>query len=114
MRTDLANIKWNCIAADDFDKDGVVDFLVGNYGLNNRFRVSTKHLCSLTFKDFNADRLIDQSGRPYFFSKLFCTAKFISALIIFNCQLPFCQLSLDLELAYCPLLTAYFKNSNCS
>ena len=32
---------WNCIVADDFDKDGDVDFMAGNYGLNNQFRVSS-------------------------------------------------------------------------
>jgi enediyne biosynthesis protein E4 len=53
---------WNCIVADDFDKDGDVDFMAGNYGLNNQFRVSPAHPATLVYKDFNTDGQVD----PFF------------------------------------------------
>ena len=53
---------WNCIVAEDFDKDGDVDFMAGNYGRNNQFRVSSTHPATLVYKDFNSDGQID----PFF------------------------------------------------
>ena len=53
---------WNCIVAEDFDKDGDVDFMAGNYGLNNQFRVSSAHPATLVYKDFNMDGQVD----PFF------------------------------------------------
>jgi len=53
---------WNCILAEDFDKDGDVDFMAGNYGLNNQFRVSSAHPATLVYKDFNMDGQVD----PFF------------------------------------------------
>ena len=53
---------WNCIVAEDFDKDGDVDFMAGNYGLNNQFRVSSTHPATLVYKDFNMDGQVD----PFF------------------------------------------------
>lgn len=57
---------WNCLAADDFDKDGDVDLLIGNYGLNSQFKVSEKFPASMTFKDFNADGKVDPFFSYYF------------------------------------------------
>jgi hypothetical protein len=53
---------WNCIVAEDFDKDGDMDFMAGNYGLNNQFRVSPSHPATLVYKDFNMDGQVD----PFF------------------------------------------------
>lgn len=53
---------WNCIIASDFDKDGDIDLVVGNYGLNNQFNVSEEHPATLTYKDFNNDGQVD----PFF------------------------------------------------
>ena len=53
---------WNCISGGDFDGDGDIDLLVGNYGGNSHYRVSDTHPGSLTFKDFNADGKTD----PFF------------------------------------------------
>jgi hypothetical protein len=53
---------WNCIAAEDFDKDGDMDVMVGNYGLNNQFGVSSSHPATLIYKDFNMDGQVD----PFF------------------------------------------------
>jgi hypothetical protein len=53
---------WNCIEADDLDGDGDMDFIVGNYGLNNQFNVSASRPATLVYKDFNQDGQVD----PFF------------------------------------------------
>ena len=53
---------WNCIESDDLDGDGDIDFIVGNYGLNNQFNVSASHPATLVYKDFNEDGQVD----PFF------------------------------------------------
>lgn len=53
---------WNTIVADDLDKDGDVDLLAGNYGLNNPYGVSAEHPATLVYKDFNQDGQTD----PFF------------------------------------------------
>ena len=50
---------WNCISSADFDKDGNVDLLFGNDGLNNQFNVSQKTPARLVYKDFNTDGQLD-------------------------------------------------------
>src|SRR5680860_1213623 len=47
---------WNCIDAADFDQDGDLDFVVGNWGLNNPFKATPKQPISLYAKDY------DQNG----------------------------------------------------
>jgi hypothetical protein len=53
---------WNCVTAEDFDLDGDLDLVAGNYGLNNQFNVSADHPATLVYKDFNNDGEID----PFF------------------------------------------------
>ena len=53
---------WNSLAAADFDKDGDMDFVAGNYGANNQFNVSTDHPATMVYKDFNNDGEVD----PFF------------------------------------------------
>jgi enediyne biosynthesis protein E4 len=53
---------WNCLTAADFDKDGDIDLVAGNYGANNQFNVSADHPATMVFKDFNNDGEID----PFF------------------------------------------------
>jgi hypothetical protein len=53
---------WNVLEAGDFDQDGKVDFIVGNYGLNNLFNVSPARPATLIYKDFNQDGQVD----PFF------------------------------------------------
>jgi hypothetical protein len=53
---------WNSIVSDDFDNDGDFDFVIGNYGSNNQFKVDAKHPATLAFKDFNNDGQVD----PFF------------------------------------------------
>ena len=50
---------WNSIIAEDFDQDGDMDFIAGNYGSNNQFGASSSHPVTLTFKDFNQDGQVD-------------------------------------------------------
>jgi enediyne biosynthesis protein E4 len=49
---------WNCIKAGDFNKDGLIDFVVGNHGLNSRFRAATETPIEMYFNDF------DDNGTP--------------------------------------------------
>jgi hypothetical protein len=53
---------WNCIEGDDLDGDGDIDFIVGNYGMNNQFNVSPSAPAYLVHKDFNQDGQVD----PFF------------------------------------------------
>lgn len=53
---------WNCLLADDFDKDGDMDFIAGNYGSNNQYSVSSSRPATLVYKDFNQDNQVD----PFF------------------------------------------------
>ncbi|HTF28753.1 MAG TPA: VCBS repeat-containing protein, partial [Flavitalea sp.] len=50
---------WNSIAGADFDEDGDIDYVIGNLGLNSRYRASqTEPLC-VYVKDFNKDGRLD-------------------------------------------------------
>jgi hypothetical protein len=53
---------WNCLTAEDFDGDGDIDFIAGNYGLNHQFGVSSDRPATLVYKDFNQDGQVD----PFF------------------------------------------------
>jgi len=44
---------WNTIKAADFDKDGDLDLVAGNWGLNSRLRASTEEPMTLYRKDFD-------------------------------------------------------------
>jgi hypothetical protein len=50
---------WNAVLADDFDGDGDLDAVVGNYGLNQQYKVSPEHPATLVYKNFNNDSQID-------------------------------------------------------
>lgn len=57
----LSNVKgwWNTIEASDLDNDGDLDFILGNHGLNSRFRASKEKPITLFSKDFDANGFID-------------------------------------------------------
>ncbi|MEC3966211.1 VCBS repeat-containing protein [Flagellimonas halotolerans] len=50
---------WNSISAGDFDSDGDMDYILGNFGLNNRFEVSESEPLRIYAKDFDNNGLID-------------------------------------------------------
>jgi len=50
---------WNCLTAGDYDRDGDIDFVAGNYGLNAQFRASVKEPVQLQYKDFDNNGQID-------------------------------------------------------
>ncbi|NND05017.1 MAG: VCBS repeat-containing protein [Saprospiraceae bacterium] len=49
---------WNCIEAADLDGDGDQDFVVGNWGLNSKFKASVQRPLGMYVNDF------DQNGKP--------------------------------------------------
>ena len=59
--SNLLNLKgwWNTIEASDLDNDGDLDLIVGNHGLNSRFRASEKAPIVLYANDFDRNSYID-------------------------------------------------------
>lgn len=50
---------WNTIAAHDFDKDGNVDFVVGNLGRNSRLRATLQEPVSIFIGDIDNNNSLD-------------------------------------------------------
>jgi len=50
---------WNSIKANDFDKDGDIDFIVGNWGLNTRLKATSDEPITLYSNDFDDNGTID-------------------------------------------------------
>ena len=50
---------WNSIASADFDQDGDLDFIAGNFGLNSQLKSSIKHPVSIYAKDFDQNGSVD-------------------------------------------------------
>ncbi len=50
---------WRCIKSADFDRDGDMDFIVGNFGLNSIYQASSKQPIRLYAKDFDGNGSID-------------------------------------------------------
>jgi hypothetical protein len=44
---------WNTLLADDFDKDGDEDYVIGNLGLNSRIKASLKEPVTIYARDFD-------------------------------------------------------------
>jgi hypothetical protein len=51
---------WNVIKASDVDKDGDVDFVVGNHGLNSRFHASESKPVQMYVNDFDQNGTVEQ------------------------------------------------------
>jgi enediyne biosynthesis protein E4 len=50
---------WNTILTHDFDRDGDVDFIVGNHGLNNQIKPSLDRPATLYSYDFDDNNSVD-------------------------------------------------------
>ncbi|WP_411028961.1 VCBS repeat-containing protein [Spongiimicrobium sp. 3-5] len=50
---------WNTLSADDFDKDGDVDFVVGNWGYNSKFKASKEKPIRLYSFDFDDNGTVE-------------------------------------------------------
>lgn len=50
---------WNCIEVHDFDGDGKLDLVVGNVGLNFKWKVSTENPSTLYLDDFDGNDQLD-------------------------------------------------------
>ena len=50
---------WLAIEPNDFDADGDTDFVLGNFGLNNPYKVDANHPAKLLYKDFDGNGSID-------------------------------------------------------
>ncbi len=50
---------WRSLIAVDIDKDGDMDFVAGNMGLNNKYHVSATHPFGLFAKDFDGNGKMD-------------------------------------------------------
>ena len=46
---------WNCLKVGDINNDGLMDFIVGNYGLNSKYIASEDNPLSIVYGDFNDD-----------------------------------------------------------
>ncbi|MCP9767688.1 RNA-binding protein [Lacihabitans sp. LS3-19] len=50
---------WNTIEEGDFDNDGDMDYVLGNFGLNSQLKASAKEPVSLYAKDFDNNGTLD-------------------------------------------------------
>ena len=50
---------WNTIIAEDFDKDGDIDLVAGNLGLNSQIKASVSEPATIYAKDFDNNGTID-------------------------------------------------------
>jgi len=51
---------WNIIEKADIDQDGDIDFIVGNHGLNSRFKASLETPVTLYVNDFDKNGTVEQ------------------------------------------------------
>lgn len=57
---------WTSITGADFDKDGDIDYVAGNLGRNNYYRISDEHPLRVYAKDFDDNGSIDPILSCYF------------------------------------------------
>jgi hypothetical protein len=63
---------WQQILPFDIDKDGDTDYLLGNWGLNTKFKASTEYPLLMYFKDFDKNGLPEtllatEKNKKYYF-----------------------------------------------
>lgn len=56
----MSNGWWNVIKAADVDQDGDLDFVVGNHGLNSRFKASKEKPVEMYVNDFDRNGTVEQ------------------------------------------------------
>lgn len=70
---------WNSLIGEDFDKDGDIDYVAGNLGLNSRFSCSVSEPIDIYAKDFDNNGIVDpvlcmyingEQHAPYFRGQL--------------------------------------------
>lgn len=66
---------WNTVHTTDIDGDGDLDIIIGNHGLNSRFKATAKNPIKLFVKDFDNNGRVDpimtftaQNGKDYPFA----------------------------------------------
>jgi len=57
---------WNVIKPADFNNDGKIDFVLGNHGLNSRFKASKEKPVTLYLNDFDNNGTAEQIVSIYF------------------------------------------------
>lgn len=62
---DSTNGWWRSVHIDDLDRDGNLDILAGNYGLNSRFEASKEEPIEMWTGDFNQNGSIEQIVTTY-------------------------------------------------
>jgi hypothetical protein len=62
--------KWSKLAAEDFDGDGDLDFIVGNFGTNSQLKASEEAPLTLVYDDFDGNGSVDPILNYYFQDKL--------------------------------------------
>ena len=55
-----SNGLWTCIESGDLDGDGFDDLIIGNHGLNTRFKASTDRPLQMFVNDFDGNRTAEQ------------------------------------------------------
>jgi hypothetical protein len=60
-QSNLSNTEgwWQSIISGDFDNDGDIDYVIGNWGLNSPYTASIKNPMTVCYKDFDKDGNID-------------------------------------------------------
>lgn len=56
---------WNCIEAADLDLDGDMDFVLGNHGLNSRFKCNVEKPIMMYVNDFDANGKVEHIITSY-------------------------------------------------
>lgn len=62
---------WTSVEVADLNKDGIIDIVAGNHGLNSRFKASAEKPIEMFVKDFDLNGLADQIICYYEGDKLF-------------------------------------------
>lgn len=70
-RTGLSGLEksngwWNRIEAEDLDNDGDIDFVIGNHGLNSRFKATTEKPVCMYVNDFDENGTIEHLICTYY------------------------------------------------